>query len=284
MQLSKELVSYIVQFVCGKANVYPGAILEEELLSLLLDAPTISAYEDADLELFPLSVRGYLLSWHLVFDSFSSASNKVRGDYSTMIGTGDYVGPFLSFMFDILGHSAASPLKLDRKGINDSMIRNYDMWVATNSESLEHDMHWLLANLYFLSLKYIPGLVKNWWLTCKDRQTSIAVTSWTEKYFSTLIVQDLLDDVSQWSEKQEAESDDGKSLSVKVSRNSREVFAGYEVDDMEMKIVIHLPPTYPLKIATVESIHRVAIPEQKWQSFLRSTQGAIQFTVSLFLL
>jgi hypothetical protein len=203
----------------------------------------------------------------------------VRGDYSIIIKTGGYLGPFLSFVFDVLGHSAASALRLDKAGIDDAMIRNYDMWVAMNSESLEQDMHWLLANLYCLSLKYIPSLVKKWWLTCEDRQTSIAVEAWTEKYFSNLVVQDLLDGVIEWSEKQETGSDDEKTLSVKVSKNSREVFAGYEIDELETKIVIRLPPTYPLTIATVESINRVGIPDKKWQEFVRITQGAIQFTV-----
>jgi hypothetical protein len=264
--------------------MYLGATIEGELLSLLLEAPKINDYQDADLELFPLSVRRYLLSWHLVFDSFSSASNMVRRDYSDEIKTGGYLSPFLEFMFDILGHSAASPLKLDTEHVDDSMIRKYDMWVAKNSESLERDMHWLLANLYYLCLKYIPGEVKSWWLNCKNRQTSIAVRAWTEKYFSTLIVQDLLDDVSQWSEKQEAESDDEKKLQIKVSKNSREVSAGYEIDEMEMKMVICLPPAYPLSTATVESVNRVAIPVERWQTLLRSTQGRIQFAVSLFLL
>jgi hypothetical protein len=45
-----------------------------------------------------------------------------------------------------------------------------------------------------------------------------------------------------------------------------------------------LPPAYPLSIATVESVNRVAIPVEKWQTLLRSTQGRIQFAVSLFLL
>jgi E3 ubiquitin-protein ligase listerin len=250
-------------------------------LSLLLDAPKINDYQDADLELFPVSVRRYLLSWHLVFDSFSSASNVVRLDYSDEIKTGGYLSSFLEFMFDALGHSAATPLKLDREHIDDSMIRKYDMWVATDSQSLERDMHWLLVNLYYLCLKYIPGEVKNWWLNCKDRQTSIAVLAWTEKYFSTLIVQDLLDEVSQWSETQDGEPDGEKKLQVKVSKNSREVSAGYEIDDMEMKMVIRMPAMYPLSIVTVESINRVAIPAEKWQTLLRSTQGRIQFAVSL---
>lgn len=253
-------------------------------MSLLLDAPTIHHYSDSDLEQFPLGVRRYLLSWHLIFDSFSSASNKVRNDYSDMIGKGDYIGPFLSFMFDVLGHSAANSLRLDKERFDEAMIRNYDMWVATDSESSEREMQWLLVNLYYLSLKYLPGLVKNWWVNCKKRQTSIAVESWTGKYYSTLIIHDLLDDVVWWSEKQKTGSEEDKTLVVKVSKNSREVLAGYEIDELMMQIVIRLPVDYPLHIATVESVNRVAIAEKKWQSFIMTTQAAIAFTVSYHLL
>jgi E3 ubiquitin-protein ligase listerin len=250
---------------------------------LLLDAPTIHDYSDSDLEQFPLGVRRYLLSWHLVFDSFSSASNKVRGDYSDIIGKGDYIGPLLSFMFDVLGHSAANALRLDKERFDEAMIRSYDMWIATDSESPDREMQWILVNLYYLSLKYIPGLIKEWWLSCKNRQTSIAVESWTEKYYSTLIVQDLLDDVVWWSEKQTTGAEEDKTLVIRVSKNSREVLAGFEIDEMMMQIVIRLPANYPLKIATVESVNRVAISEKKWASFIMITQGVIAFTVSYYL-
>ena len=126
----------------------PDAAISEELLSLLLDAPALKDYSDQDLEQFPLSVRRYLLSWHLVFDSFSTASTKVRGDYSAIIGKGDYIDPLLSFMFDVLGHSAASALRLDKERYDEAMIRKYDIWVAIDSESSERDMQWLLVILW----------------------------------------------------------------------------------------------------------------------------------------
>ncbi|KAE9363590.1 hypothetical protein N431DRAFT_550388 [Stipitochalara longipes BDJ] len=275
--LQKALINAQEQISLNVALEGNSATIGDELLSLLLDAPKISNFDDTELELFPLPVRRYLLSWHLVFDSFSAASNNVRGDYSTEIDAGGYLGPFLKFMFDILGHSVASPLKLDKEGIDSVMIRNYDMDAATNSKSSEYDMHWLLVNLYYLSLKYLPGLVKKWYKACENRQTVIAVGAWTAKWFSALVVEDVLDDVAQWSEKLEAKSDE-KTLRVKISKNSREVFAGYEIDDMEMIIVIRLPPEYPLNVVDVQSINRVAIPEKKWNNFIIHTQGAIQFT------
>ena len=50
------------------------ARLPEELLSLILDAPTMAALVDASFErTMPLPLRGYLLSWLLVFDHLQHA-------------------------------------------------------------------------------------------------------------------------------------------------------------------------------------------------------------------
>ena len=183
-------------------------------------------------------------------------------------------------MFDALGHSAADPLNLEKASLDGSKLRNYDISQATDSETRERDMQWLLVNLYYLCLKFTPSLVKAWWVDCKSRQTRIAVEGWTEKYFAPLIIEDTMGEVIKWSQEQESTGDDEKELIIKVSKRSREVFAGYEVDDMMMQIVIRLPPNYPLEGVKVEGINRVAASEKKWTSWLMITQGAITFSVS----
>lgn len=250
--------------------------MPEELLSLLLDAPTIDSFLDEELEEFPTPVRGYLLSWQLVYDSYVNASYKVRNDYSNVLKSENYMGPLLNLLFDILGHSAGSPVNLNN--FEASKIRSYDMWVANDSETPEQNMHWLLVNIYYLCLKYTPSIAKNWWVDCKSKQTRISVESWTRRYFSPLIIQDTMDEVSRWAEEQEV-TEDEKELIVKVSKTSREVFAGYEVDDMMMQIVIRLPATYPLEGVKVEGVNRVAVSEKKWTSWLMITQGVITFSV-----
>jgi hypothetical protein len=257
--------------------------LPQELLSLLLDAPIISNFPDEILTEFPTSVRGYLLSWHLVYDAYSTASYKVRSDYSDILKKGIYIGPLLDFIFDVLGHSVARPIDLDKARFDAQMIRSYDMCVADDSESNERNMHWLLVNLYYQCLKYTPNLAKTWCVDCRSKQTRIAVESWTERFFSPLVIADTLDEVSNWAEEQESPSEDEKELIVKVSKRSREVFAGYEVDDMMMQIVIRLPVTYPLEGVKVDGVNRVAVSEKKWTSWLMITQGVITFSVSYFL-
>ena len=186
-------------------------------------------------------------------------------------------------MFDVLGHSAAHPINLDKARFDASTIRSYDMWEANDSETNERSMQWLLVNLYYQCLKYTPNLAKAWWVDCKSKQTRIAVESWTERFFSPLVIADTLDEVTKWSEEQETPSEDEKELLVKVSKKSREVFAGYEVDDMMMQIVIRLPATYPLEGVKVDGVNRVAVTEKKWTSWLMITQGVITFSVRLSL-
>lgn len=243
---------------------------------MLLDPPTLEKFSDDALSLFPSSVRCYLLSWKLLFDAFSTPSVKVRNDFAEHLKTGEFVRPLLDFLFDVLGHSAAHPLNLDKENIGPDRICEYDIGLA-DSEPGEMSMHWLLAHLYYLTLKYIPGLFKAWYIECRSKQTRIAVESWTTRYFSPLIVADTLEKVQAWADSQETGGDD-KELLVKVSKAAREVTAGYEVDESQAAIVIKVPADYPIGAVAVASLNRVAVTERKWQSWIMTTQGVIAFS------
>lgn len=257
------------------------AQLPDELLSLLLDAPTLEAYPDDVLVQFPTPIRSYLLSWHLVFDTFQAASFKVRGDYAENLKSAKYIGPLMDFTFDVLGHSAAHALNLDKANFTEEHIRKYDLKLA-EAETEERNMQWLLVHLFYLVLKYAPGLFKTWFIDCRSKQTKIAVHNWMTKYFSPIIISDALDEVTSWAATQEAPADDENELIVKVSRAAKEITAGYEVDELQAAISIRIPPEYPLEGVAVNGINRVAVNEKKWQSWIMTTQGVITFSVSFF--
>ncbi|KAF7561929.1 hypothetical protein G7046_g2214 [Stylonectria norvegica] len=254
-----------------------NARLPDELLSLLLDAPTLEKYPDEVLAEFPSAVRSYLLSWKLVFDAYSTSSFKIRNDFTEILKVENYVAPLLDFMFDVLGHSAAQPLKLDKLDLTAQHINDYDVKLA-EAEVEEKNMQWLLVHLFYLTLKYTPGLFRNWYIDCKSKQTRIAVEYWTTKYFSPLIISDTLDEVQTWAGSQEAPAADEQELVIKVAKAAREVTAGYEVDESHASIVIKIPPSYPIEGVTVASLNRVAVSEKKWQSWIMTTQGVITFS------
>ncbi|KAI1802039.1 Zfp294 protein [Daldinia bambusicola] len=253
------------------------ARLPDELLSLLLDAPTLEKYSDEALGRFPLQVRCYLLSWHLVFDSFKAAAFKVRSDYAENLKAANYVGPLMEFSFDVLGHSAAHPLNLEKAGFTKEHIKEYDIKLA-EAETEERNMHWLLIHLFYLVLKYVPSLFKTWYMECRSKQTKIAVEGWMTEFFSPIIISEALDDVDKWAATQEAPADGENELIVKVSRAAKEVTAGYEVDELQASIAIRIPQEFPLENVSVSGVNRVAVNERKWQSWIMTTQAVITFS------
>lgn len=212
-----------------------------------------------------------------MFDAFSTSSFKIRNDFTDNLKTDKYVEPLLDFMFDILGHSAAHPLKLDKVHLTSEHIGDYDVKIA-ESELEEKSMQWLLVHLYYLTLKYIPGLFRSWYIDCRSKQTRVAVESWTTKYFSPMIISDTLDDVQTWADAQDAPAMDESELLVKVARAAREVTAGYEIDEDSAAIVIKIPASYPIEGVNVAGLHRVAVSEKKWLSWIMTTQGVITFS------
>lgn len=254
------------------------ARLPDELTSLLLDAPTLEAYPEEMLEQFPTPIRSYLLSWKLVFDAYEGAAYKVRAHYTEDLKTNDAIGPLMDFMFDVMGHSAASPINLDKEGLTVDDIQDYDVKIA-DALPEEKNMHWLLAHLFYLTLKFTPGLFKAWFLDCRSKQTRIAIEPWMIKYFSPIITHDAIAEVEKWSKSQEISDQDEKELIVKVHYTQREITAAYAIDDggdeQQASILIKIKPNYPLDFVDVVGLNRVACNERTWQSWLRITQGII---------
>ncbi|KAJ1333266.1 E3 ubiquitin-protein ligase listerin [Microdochium nivale] len=253
------------------------ARLPDELLSLLLEAPTLDAYSDEMLAQFPTAIRSYLLTWHVIFDTFEAVPHKMREDYAEHLKQANYIGPLMRFTFDVLGHSAAHALNLDQAGFTSEHIRHYNLQVA-DSEDEERNLQWLLIHLFFCTLKYLPGLFKAWFKDCTSKQTTIAVEAWLVKYFSPLVIADTLDAVETWAANQDPPSNDEQELIVKVSRNTKDLYVGYPVDDTEASITIRLPGNFPLDNVTASTVHRAAASEKKWNCWLLATQGIIAFT------
>ncbi|EAQ87494.1 hypothetical protein CHGG_04113 [Chaetomium globosum CBS 148.51] len=249
-----------------------AANLPDELLSLLLNAPNPDDYTDEDLAQFPVSIRSYLLAWHLVFDAYSKASFRVRSDYTDNIKSGRHLDPLLRFLVDVLGHALARALDLDKEGFTAEHIVSYSIDLA-ESEPAERDMNWLLIHLFYLILKYIPGLFKMWYLECPSKQTKNTVQTWMQRFFSPLVIADALDEVVEWSSKQEKTDDDTEEVIVKVSKAAREISAGYPVDDDAATISLRVPTSYPLDPVDVVSVKRVAVQGGQVAVMAESNQG-----------
>ncbi|KAF2997626.1 hypothetical protein E8E13_004402 [Curvularia kusanoi] len=262
--LHKQIPAAQEQISIDAALSKTTARLPEELLSLIIEAPTVAALADVNFDRsVPLSLRGYLLSWLLVFDHLEHASFKVKNDYIEHIKEGDYLPGLLDFTFDFLGHAHNKPADVSKFDVT-----RYTL----DTESPKQDMQWLLTHLYYLTLLHTPSLTKSWFNALTSRSRAIAVTlePWTEKNISPPVISAALDSVTTWSS---TATDD--TFSVRVAPRAREITASYILDEQTMSMRIALPPAFPLANAHIEGLNRVAVNEQKWQSWLRTSLGAI---------
>lgn len=254
------------------------AKLPDELMSLLLDAPTLDAYPEEILVQFPAPIRSYLLSWKLIFDAYGGAAYKIRGDYTEQLKTSDAIGPLMEFTFDVLGHSAANPVNIDKTGLTNEDIQDYDVKVGDGLPE-EKNMQWLLIHLFYLTLKYVPGLFKAWFIDCRSKQTRIAVEPWMTKWFSPIIIHAAIEEIEKWSKSQEVADPEENELVVKVNYKQREITASYPIDDggdeQSATLLLQINANFPLGNVTVTGLNRVGCSERTWMSWCRITQGII---------
>ena len=249
------------------------AQLPDELLSLILEAPTLDSLADASFHRsMPLSLQGYLYGWRLLFDHFEGSSYRVKSDYIEQLKDGTYLSGLLSFTFDFLGHTRGKPVDVSKFDIQE--------YVPDTEPSPEKDVQWLLTHLYYLALTHLPSSVKSYYLDIRSRQTSQAVETWTAKHISPLIIDASLQTVAEWSKKSVNEDPEYEKMTVKVGMRSKEISVSYIVDEQTMAMKVVLPESYPLVSAQVLGVSRVAVKEEKWQSWLRNCQGVITFSVS----
>ncbi|KAI3395949.1 hypothetical protein diail_660 [Diaporthe ilicicola] len=253
------------------------AKLPDELMSLLLDAPTLEAYPEDILVQFPPAIRSYLLSWKLIFDAYQGAAHKLREDYTEQLKTSGAINPLMEFTVDVLGHSAAHAINLDKVGFTAEDIQDYDVKVGDSLPD-EKNMQWLLVHLFYLSLKYVPGLFKTWFIDCRSRQTKNAVEPWTAKWFSPILIHDVMEEVETWAKSQVADPDEHE-FNIKVNHKAREITAAYPIDDgdeeQSASLLLQINANFPIGNVTVVGLNRVACNERTWQSWVRTTQGII---------
>ena len=247
--------------------------LPEELLSLLLHAPSMQIFSSTDepRERVWLGIRRHLLSWKLVFDHFTNASYKLQGQYSDDIKECGYLLPLLDFLCDILRMASGKPLDASKFDIK--------AFALGAGDSLEREAQWLSVHLYYLCLLCLPSLVKDWFIQQKNRIKS-PLESWTQKHVSPLLVSASLERVSEWASTQDAED---RPVTVKTSPRGSELVASIAIDEESppISLAISLPGAYPLEQAVVTSRNRVGVSEKKWQSWLRTFQVIIFSTGSL---
>lgn len=185
-------------------------------------------------------------------------------------------------MFDLYSGITNAP-KLDIWGIEEYYVsRAYlELCAVGNAHRMvdyeeENPLSVILlcAHIYYRALQTVPTLVRSWILECKDRRLSAAVTSYTSKYFSSVLTDAELGRVM-------ATNFGDEKMEVKVIPSHREVNATYTIDENQIKMALKIPLDWPLHVIEVRGVKRVGVKEDRWQSWISGVRQVVLTQVGL---
>ncbi|KAJ3154933.1 hypothetical protein HDU86_004452 [Geranomyces michiganensis] len=218
-------------------------------------------------------VFGRFLSALAMLDHLNDATFDLRTAYVAHIRNLDVLPGLLDLAFVILGvgQSRSTPFDLARWDIDQYDVTGFDIENVVAFPLLA-------AHVYWRCLRTLPSLVRIWWSECKNRQLTIAVESYTERFFSPLLIRTEVDIVQKADQSAAAED-----LAVKVSKSGNEVSAAYTVEDAVLEMVIRLPASFPLRQVDVDSGgsgtaaggRAAGISEARWRAWLLSASAVI---------
>ncbi|KAK6515706.1 hypothetical protein TWF281_004297 [Arthrobotrys megalospora] len=244
--------------------------LPDELLSLLLDPPVFE--EDVILnptlleQLELQRIQGYLSSWVLVYDHFVNSSFRIKASYVESLKAGEYINKLLDFTFKVLGHARAKPIDGAKYP-----VASFDPTFSAYGAPDLHYIRTLMVYVYYLSLRYSPSLVKNWFSN-SNNQVKDNVMPFTDKFISPILVDLEFKEVEKWLD---GTDERPEGLAIKISRTAREITVTYEVDETTMEMMVKLPASFPLQLVEVKGVRRVAVSEKQWKTWLLACQAVI---------
>lgn len=133
--------------------------------------------------------------------------------------------------------------------------------------------------VYYRSLQALPSLIRFWWEACRNRQLSMAVSTFTSRHFSPVLIAHELAHLRDPDDRAGKALRDNEDFTVKVAAGANEVKAIYVVDEQNMEIGIRLPPEFPLVGVEVKDVRKVGVTDAQWRAWLLAVQQVVSAQV-----
>ena len=133
--------------------------------------------------------------------------------------------------------------------------------------------------VYYRALQAVPSLIRSWWESCKNRQLSMAVSSFTSRHFSPVLIAAELAHLRDPDDPAGKALRDNEDFTVKVAMAVNEVKAVFVVDEQAMEIGIKLPNEFPLLQVEVKDVRKVGVHDRQWRAWILGVQQVITIQV-----
>lgn len=244
-----------------------------KLPSSLLSLMSVVPFEDYLEFESPSLTALYLWSWSLVFDHFEDITYSIRNEYTDQLKQLGSIEILLDFIFQQVD---VSDDKLVGKLLGNLTTPSFEAWIG---ESILTEMKLTLIQLYYLALEHFGSEASLWYNGIRDRQLKSKIEKFTTKYVSSILINQILDDVVKTVDaKKGGDGTDEQIMTLKVNKTTNEIRSIYAIDDQTMEMIVKIPELYPLHKVTVEGPLRLGVKENQWKAWLLASQRVISLT------
>ncbi|KAL8278772.1 hypothetical protein RQP46_008841 [Phenoliferia psychrophenolica] len=212
----------------------------------------------------------FLLAWLTAFRFFEKASPRIKAAYIDQLRRLDTVAvSFLPSMFALLGLSDrgrafdVSPWQVD------------DFRVELMDEISAATLPVFASFVYYRALQAVPSLIRVWWESCTNRQLHMAVSTFTSRHFSPVLIAAELAHLRDPNDPAGKSLRDNPDFTVKVAAGANEVKAVFVVDEQTMEIGVRLPNEFPLLLVEVKDVRKVGVNDKQWRAWILAVQQVI---------
>lgn len=220
--------------------------------------------EFSDLEEF----TRYLNYCHVLTFYFADISYDLRQIYISQLKATNLVDRLLNFLNDQL-------VLTDFKYWDDidpaNILKNEKVqfcYVETSLYACNISMLLILDRM----LSIFGSLTSTWWLNIKSREEKEILSKFVTRYISPGLIEKELDIISGGLNKFQTED---MNLNIKINRTIKEIKVSYLIDEQKLEVAFNIPANYPLQSVQVSGVSRIGISDQKWKSWILSTQRII---------
>lgn len=248
-------------------NELSDSKLPEDLLLKLIDEVPEEYLEYEDEFVF---IR-YLWDWYLVLSFFKDISYDLRQRYIDQLKKDNLIEKLFNFISEQVDLQDSEFWN----HIGKETVLHYDInetGCSPYRADVVMECKKLLIHMMYDSFNNVGSITSNWWLNIKDRSLQAKIEKFVSRYISPILIKHELDQVASKISKLTSQDE---SLTIKINTIIHEIKASYLIDEQKLEILFKLPSNYPLTNVQVHGVSRVGINEQKWKSWILSTQRVI---------
>jgi ribosomal protein L31E len=139
---------------------------------------------------------------------------------------------------------------------------NYKMSKSMSDLVTHESISLFGAQVFFRLVETFPSLIRVWYVNCIGKRAIKHISAFIKTKVCPIVIEQELEKITN-----NTKTSMPDHVRVKVIKGRNQIIATYEQDEVQLDIILNIPPDYPLKSLKIESSKRLGVSEMQWRKW-----------------